>query len=156
MFQRGLEVMAVHHQFGAKGLHRRVLLDRVALGHDDGRGEPVGARGEGDRLAVIAARRGDDAGTIRTGSPQFADMDQPAAHLEGAGRRMVLVLDPDIGAGACGEQRPGVGRRRRHRRVDDGGGGLDAGAVGQVERHGGGPVCWNRRPGIASRMRVGY
>ena len=43
---------------------------------------------------------------------------QATAHLEGARRRVVLVLDPDLAAQLVGQQRPGVLGRRRHHAVD--------------------------------------
>ena len=47
-----LEVVAVDHEIGAEA-HRRVL-DRIAVRHDDRRGDAVARRGERDRLAVVA------------------------------------------------------------------------------------------------------
>ena len=41
-------------------------------------------------------------------------IDEPPAHLEGADRGVVLMLDHDIHARACPQQRPGILRRRRH------------------------------------------
>ena len=40
---------------------RRDLGERSALGHEDRRGEPAGARRVGERLAVVAGARRDDA-----------------------------------------------------------------------------------------------
>jgi len=44
---------------------------------------------------------------------------QPAAHLEGADRRVVLMLDDHIRTEPFGKQLPAMRRRRRHRRADD-------------------------------------
>src|SRR5258708_32066437 len=46
-------------------------------------------------------------------------MDQPAAHLEDAGPRMVIVLDHDAGVNALRQQWPGMRRRRRYGLADD-------------------------------------
>ena len=82
-------------------------------------GRPGGAPRERQALPVVAARRRDDARHLRALAPQAVDVDQPAADLEGAGRRVVLVLDPDLGAERLREQRPGVLRRRRHAAVHE-------------------------------------
>ena len=74
---------------------------------------------ESEALPVIAARGGDDPGRIRPLALQPVEIDQPAPHLEGADRRVVLVLDHDIGAEPLRQQRPRMRRRRRHRLPDD-------------------------------------
>ena len=51
--------------------------------------------------------------------PQRVDIHQPAADLERAHRRVVLVLHPDFASGACGQQWPWMLRSRRHRLVHD-------------------------------------
>jgi hypothetical protein len=56
---------------------------------------------------------------------QRLEVRQAAAHLEGAGRRVVLVLDPHRAAQALAQQRPGVLRRRRQVGVDRALRGLD-------------------------------
>ena len=83
---------------------------------------PARRGGEGDALAVIAAGRRDDAGDApAAGRFRRSHVDEAAAHLEGADRRVVLVLDPDLGARALAEQRPAILRRRRHDRMHEGG-----------------------------------
>ena len=57
---------------------------------------------------------------------QAIEVDEAAAHLEGADRRVVLVLHPDARAQPRVEQRPALLRRRRHGGVDDGRGRLEA------------------------------
>ena len=66
----GVEVVAVLDKLGAQGLHGGVLFPVVAVRHDDGRGhgEPLG--GEGDALAVVAARRRDNTRDIGVGAAQ--------------------------------------------------------------------------------------
>jgi hypothetical protein len=97
----------------AQRAHRRVLLHRVAVRHDDGGGQAVAPRGEADRLAVVAAGGADDAAHGGLLARQRLEVGQAAAHLEGAGRRVVLVLDPH-GRPAARAAGPGVLRRRRH------------------------------------------
>jgi len=68
------------------------------LRHDDRRGKAEGGGGIGDTLAVIAGRRGDDAADLRLRPAQIVEIHHAAAHLEGADRGVVLVLDPNLGA----------------------------------------------------------
>ncbi len=116
---RRLEVVAVLDELGAERAHRRVLLARIAARNIDAHREPGARAGEGEALAVVAARRRDDAFGVRVAPLQRVDEGQPAAHLEGAGRIVVLVLDHRLGAEPPGDQRPGDRRRRRQRRADD-------------------------------------
>ncbi len=55
----------------------------------------------------------------------------PAAHLEGACRRVVLVLEPHARAQPLGQQGPGVLGRRLHAAVDDRAGAVERVGVGQ-------------------------
>ena len=99
-----VEVGAGHDQLGAEGLHGSVLLARVAARHED-RARNAGARrGQRDRLAMVAARRGDDAIELRPLRLRRVEIDDAAAHLEGADGRMVLVLDPHLRARTLGQQ----------------------------------------------------
>src|SRR5271166_6202138 len=75
----------------------------------------MAAASEGEALAVIAPRRGNQAGCGWPLPLQPVDIDEPAAHLEGAGRCVVLVLDDDAGAEPLRQLRPDMRRRRRHR-----------------------------------------
>ena len=109
-----VEILAANHQLAAEGFHRRVLLGRIAFGHDDDCWHAVARRGKRDRLAVIAAGRGDQAFQSAVGAAQRVDINQATAGLERSGRRVVLVLDDDVGADAMAQQRPGIGRRRQH------------------------------------------
>src|SRR5208283_4200348 len=81
----------------------------------DDRGRQSGAlRGESERLAVIAARRRDDAFEMRPFAFEPLDVDEAAAQLEGADRRMIFVFDEDLGADTGAQQRPRILRRRWH------------------------------------------
>jgi hypothetical protein len=57
---------------------------------------------------------------------------QATANLEGAHRRVVLVLDPAVGAQALTQQCPAVLRRGLEFAVDDACGGFDVGQGGQL------------------------
>ena len=81
--------------------------------------KPARRAGKRERLAVIAARGADDAGRLRARALEPVHIDEPAAQLEGAGRRVVLVLDEDLRAGRRRKLRPGILRRRRHHRAHD-------------------------------------
>ncbi len=119
-----LEVLAVLHELRAERAHGVVLLAAVAYGdHDRGR-DLVLAGGKGDRLPVVAARRADHALRLRA-IREFVEVHQAAAQLERADRRVVLVLEPDLGAQARCERRPQVLRRGLHVAVDEVGGFLE-------------------------------
>ena len=75
-----------------------------------------------DRLAEVAPRRADHTLRLRVRVLQPIHIHEGAANLEGAKLRVVLVLDPDLGAGPLLEQRPAILRSRRHGPVDDPGG----------------------------------
>ena len=62
---------------------------------------------------MIAARRRDDPVRRAAFPCQPADIDQPTSNLEGADRRVVLVLHPELGANALAKQRPAILRSRR-------------------------------------------
>src|SRR5205085_10791248 len=97
---RLVEVAAVLDQLGPERQDGGVLLDRIAVRHPDRQLHPGARAREGERLAVIAAGRADDARDMRTLAFEAVDVDKAAADLEGAGRRVVLVLDHDLDAGA--------------------------------------------------------
>ncbi len=146
-----IEVLAGRHQLTAAGLHRGVLLGRIALGDDDHRRNAVARGGERDRLAVIAAGGGDEPFWLAAAAAQRLHIDQPAARLERSGRGVVLVLDHHLGADARLEERPGVGGGRRHQAADDLGGGRQF--VERKKRHGG---CFQhhcRAASLAGRRR---
>ena len=119
LLARGLEILAMFDKIGAERPHGAVLLDRIAVRHVDRDRHAIAPRGVGEALAVIAARGRDNPGCRGPLALEPIDIDKPAAHLEGAGRRVVLVLDDNIGAEPLGKQRPAMRRRRRHRRADD-------------------------------------
>src|SRR3546814_4202803 len=101
-----LEVVAILHQFDPERPHRRILLDAVAARHHDDGPEAMPPCGEADGLAVIAACRGDDSRGTRSAAHELVHIDEAAADLEGADRRVVLVLDPHPDAAALGQKRP--------------------------------------------------
>ena len=121
----GLEIVARLDQPRAERAHREVLFAAVAVRHDDRRRETQPGSGIGNALAVIAAGRGDDAPHVRFGTTQIVEIDETAAQFEGADRRVVLVLDPDLGTDPLSEQRPAILRGRRHDAVDQRGGGFE-------------------------------
>ena len=114
-----IEVAAVFNELGAEGAHCRILLGRIAVRHHDRRGNSGALRRKGKRLAMIAARGRDDALDLRPLASQPIHVDHAAAHLERANRRVILMLDEDIGARAFRKARPRVLRRRRHGRSHD-------------------------------------
>jgi hypothetical protein len=88
----------------AQRAHGGVLLDRVAVRHDDGAGHAVAARGPAHALAVVAARGADDFAGQRAALRELVKVGQAAADLERAHGRVVLVLDPAVGAQALAQQ----------------------------------------------------
>ena len=126
MLERVLEVAAMHHEVGPESAHGGILFTAVALRHDNR--DPLARLpgGIGDGLPVIAARR-------RHHAVRFAlrHIGEPAANLEGADGRVVLVLDPDLGPGPLSQQRPDPLRGRRERGVNEFGRRLDFSLSGQ-------------------------
>src|SRR5581483_4191477 len=114
---RLVEVAAVFDQLRAQRAHRRVLLGIVAERHDDRARYPFALTRERNRLPVIARRRGDDADAAFLGR-QAANQVEAAAHLDRAGRVVVLVLDADVEAEFLVEQRMAQQRRRLETAVD--------------------------------------
>ncbi len=113
LFAGGLKVRAVLDETRAVGAHRRVLLNRIADRREDDWLD-AGARGrEGEALAVVAARGGDERAGLRRAPLELIDVGKAAAHLEGAGRVVVLVFDDDLSSEPTREQRPSDGGRRR-------------------------------------------
>ena len=127
----GLEIVADLDQRGAEPAHRPVFAGIVALRHDDRRREAERAGGIGDALPVIARRCRHDAADLRPRLAQLAEIHDAAADLEGAGRRMVLVLDPELGADPPRQQRPTILRCRRDDRVYERGGLFERGKIGK-------------------------
>ena len=85
--------------------------------HEDGAWHARPRCSQRNRLAVVAARGGDDALERPSAALQGVEVDDAAAHLEGADGRVVLVLDPHLRPCPLGQQRPGIERRRRHNRA---------------------------------------
>jgi hypothetical protein len=84
------------------------------VGHNDGHSNAGARAGECQRLAVISTGRANDASNFRTLSLEAIEKDNAAAYLEGADRRMVLMLHHDLDAKPLPEQRPRILRSRRH------------------------------------------
>ena len=98
MLEGRLKIVPGLDQPCAKPLHRAVLLDAVAVRCHDRRCDPQPRRGECYALPVIAGGRGHHPAQVRLRAAQRVEIDEPAADLEGADRRVVLVLDPQLGA----------------------------------------------------------
>ncbi len=118
-FERGLEIVPVLDQVRAERAHRGILLAAVAMRDYDRHVHPRARPGVCDTLAVIAARRRDQARGRTRRAREAVDIDDSAAQLERAHGAVVFVLDPDFGAGARTEQRPADLRRWSDRRADD-------------------------------------
>src|SRR5262245_15311178 len=101
-----LEIEAMLDEFGALGAHGGVLLGAIAMRHQNDRAQTRPARGDRHALAVVAARRRDDARDTGLAALQLVHVDEAAAELEGTNERMIFVLHPDLGASALREQRP--------------------------------------------------
>ena len=114
-----VEVLAGGQDLAAEGCHRGVLLRRIAFRHHDHAGNAVALCRQGNGLAVVAAGGGHHPLGHRAVPAQLLDIDQPAACLEGPGRRMVLVLHDDVDTQRPAQQGPGIGGRRRHERAHD-------------------------------------
>ena len=160
----GVEIIAEFHQLRPEGAHGRVLLHRVAARDIDLRGQPRRRRGPGLALPVIAARGRADTAHLGMGVPEPVDEGQRAAHLERTRGRVVLVLDPDLGAQALGQKRPGVLRGGRHvcRHKPVCGGKIVGGELhgvllraGPLTLPGRPPACKPGRTGLASIGRHG-
>ena len=93
LFTGGLEIVAVLDEVGPKGTHGAVLLDRISVRHIDRHRHAITVCRVGEALAMIARRRRDQSDRARTFAVEAIDIDQPAPDLEGAGRRVVLMLD---------------------------------------------------------------
>jgi len=114
-----LKIGAVLDQFGTEGTHGGVLLTAIAMRNNDDRSQARAAGGKGDALAVIAARGRGHAGDVRFAATEPVHVDDTAAHFEGSGGSVVLVLDPDLRAGARAQERPADLGSGRHDSVDE-------------------------------------
>ena len=115
---RFVEIGARLDKLGSKRPYGRVLLDGISFGDHHSCRDTFAPRRERDRLPVIAARRGDDAIGLPALFPQ-THVHEPAADLEGADGRVVLMLDPSLASDFGAEQGPDILRCRRHRPIDD-------------------------------------
>ena len=105
MFARCLEIITVLYQFDTQRTHGVVLLDAVAVRHDDDGGDTETPAGEADRLTVVAPGGGNDPGPGARGvSPrelgvftlQLVEQDQTTTDLEGSDRPVPSSLDRRI------------------------------------------------------------
>ena len=101
-FSSVVEVFSVLDEFGSPGAHRQILLDAVAVRHNDGRRQSELARRESDALPVIPACGRNHTSGSGTGLSKLADQNQSAASLERADRLMIFMLHPDFRASALG------------------------------------------------------
>jgi hypothetical protein len=76
---------------------------------------------------MVATRSRHDARHLGLLAPEPVRIDQPTAHLECADRRVILMLYEHVCAGADGELRPRILRRRRHSGAHDRQCGFDLG-----------------------------
>ena len=150
MGPRRIEIGAVFDQIRAECLHGGVLLRAVAVWHHNRHRHAMPGAGIGEALAMIAAGGADDPGRSQGPAGQRVEIGEAATHLEGAGWRMVFMLDPDFGARPRGQQRPGILRCRREGLVDEAEGGLQR---GQVEHR----ASMRDRPALGKpRFREGF
>ena len=97
VFAGRLKVLAVLDEIDPQGAHGGVFLPAVAVRHDYGGRESESACRKADGLAVISTGGADDPCRPGRRSRQMVEIDQAAANLESAKRRVVFVLDPDFG-----------------------------------------------------------
>ena len=119
VLQRFLEIVAVNDQLAALGNHGGVFLRVVAFRHDDDGTQPLAGCADRDRLAMVAASRGDDAGTIGLPLLQAGHVERSTTNLERPDGGVVLVFDPNGEPGILAQQRPDVLRGRRYLPIND-------------------------------------
>jgi hypothetical protein len=95
MLARIVVVAAVKDELGAEAAHRGHLHRVRVLGYADRRLHAEETGGEGERLAVVSGRGGDDAAPALIRG-ELRDQVDAAPHLEGADRLVVLVLDEHL------------------------------------------------------------
>lgn len=117
----GLEVIARFDELCAERAYGGVLLHAVAMRHDDVDSDTVTTRRPCNRLAMIAARRRYHTTHLRLTLAQGMQISQPAAHLERAHFRVVLMLHAHRRAHGLREHRPAVLRGRWNHRMNDAG-----------------------------------
>src|SRR5258705_6464086 len=119
-----LKIPPPFDQLDAERLHGGILLDAVAVRNDDHRWNSIAQSSEADGLSVIPPGGGYDSGRLSRAG-QFVEVDKASTQLECTCWRMVLVLYPHCCSGSCVQQRPPVLWSRRHRLVDERGGGFE-------------------------------
>ena len=85
-------------QLRAERLHGAILFAAVAVRDDDGCGQSPAAGRKSYALAVVAASGCDDAGEVWLVAHEPIHVNSRAAQLEGADGRVILMLEPDLGA----------------------------------------------------------
>jgi hypothetical protein len=106
VFQGILKIASVLYQFSTQRPHGRVFLVTVSMGNNNHASQTRAACGEGDTLAVVAARCGDHSRDPWFPLLQLFEIDDAAPHFECAGGSVIFVFYPNIGADARGEQGP--------------------------------------------------
>ena len=109
-----LKVAAELDEIGTLRAHGGIFLGAVSLRHDDVRRHVEPARRQRHRLAVIAARRRDQAPYVDRSAKQFRGIHHRSTRLEGSDGSVVLMFHPHFGAQPLAQQRPDDLRRRRH------------------------------------------
>jgi len=78
----------------------------ISARHNDHSAQSGTPGGKSNTLTVITARCRDHTSYVRLSLLQLVHVHQPAADLERANGLVVLVLNPNLGAGPLAEQRP--------------------------------------------------
>ncbi|MNH23580.1 hypothetical protein D3C79_834840 [compost metagenome] len=108
LFTGLVKVCAVLDQLRAKGPHRRIFFPRIALRHNNDDRQPRITRRQGHALPMIATGCGDQPANLRLLLQQPLHIQQAPTYLEGTGRRVVLMLDPDVAPQPFGQPWPGI------------------------------------------------
>src|ERR1700751_4093238 len=109
----------MHNQLGAERLHGCILFDAVPARHNDHGAQPGTSSSKSDTLTVIATSRCDHTGYLWLSLLELVHVYQPPADLERAQGLVVLVFNPNLGAGQLAEQRPTDLRRRRQNAMNE-------------------------------------
>src|SRR6516165_10584788 len=119
IFVGSLEITSCLDEPRDKPLHRAVLFDAVAARDDDRRLDLDPCCRKRDALPVIPRGGGHNTANIWVRALDLVEIDEATAELEGADRRVVLVLDPKLGADPPRQQRPAKLRGRWHHSADE-------------------------------------
>ena len=113
-----LKIAPVLDDFHAECAHRRVFVNAVSVWYHHGRRDTVLPGREPNGLAVIASCCRHDTGWLSSFAQNAVEVNETSAHLEGPGRRVILVFHPDGRTDSRLEKRPPVLRGGGHRLVD--------------------------------------